>query len=144
MSNQEVALSVQQPWAWLLVHADEYPDPKRIENRTWWTKFRGRLLIHASKTFDKKGYEWVISHRPDLKDVMPAPKDFELGGIVGEVHVTDCVDYSDSFWYMGNIGFVMDHPKPLPFRRLLGALKIFKVTELPPPVASQGTATAAQ
>jgi len=41
------ALSIWQPWAWLI--ANGYKD---IENRTWWTKFRGPFLIHASKRMD--------------------------------------------------------------------------------------------
>ena len=39
-----LALSVRQPWAWAIIHAG-----KDIENRSWATKFRGRVLIHASK-----------------------------------------------------------------------------------------------
>lgn len=45
------ALTVQQPWAWLIVKGY-----KPIENRTWRTDFRGRLVIHAGKTFDTAGY----------------------------------------------------------------------------------------
>ncbi|WP_245839042.1 ASCH domain-containing protein [Yersinia kristensenii] len=37
------ALSIRQPWAWLIVNG--YKD---IENRTWNTKCRGPVLIHAS------------------------------------------------------------------------------------------------
>src|SRR5436189_5084024 len=36
------ALSVRQPWAWLIVNG--YKD---IENRDWATKRRGRIWIHA-------------------------------------------------------------------------------------------------
>ncbi|WP_206002040.1 ASCH domain-containing protein [Paraburkholderia aromaticivorans] len=36
------ALSIRQPWAWLIVKGH-----KDIENRTWSTRFRGRVLIHA-------------------------------------------------------------------------------------------------
>jgi hypothetical protein len=38
------ALSIRQPWAWLIVNG--YKD---IENRSWATKFRGPVLIHAAK-----------------------------------------------------------------------------------------------
>ena len=37
------ALSIRQPWAWLILHGG-----KDIENRTWATKLRGRVLIHAA------------------------------------------------------------------------------------------------
>jgi hypothetical protein len=39
------ALSIQQPWAWAIIHAG-----KRVENRTWSTRFRGPFFIHAGKT----------------------------------------------------------------------------------------------
>ena len=43
------ALTIKQPWAYLIIHGG-----KDIENRTWRTKYRGRILIHAAKADDKK------------------------------------------------------------------------------------------
>ena len=40
-------LSVRQPWAGLIVAGI-----KTVENRTWRTKYRGQLWIHATKTYD--------------------------------------------------------------------------------------------
>ncbi|MFG2001747.1 hypothetical protein ACGFNU_21610 [Spirillospora sp. NPDC048911] len=40
------ALSVKQPWALAICHG------KDVENRTWETKYRGFIAIHASKAFD--------------------------------------------------------------------------------------------
>ena len=37
-------LSIKQPWASLICEGI-----KDIENRTWHTKFRGRILIHSSQ-----------------------------------------------------------------------------------------------
>jgi hypothetical protein len=37
------AITVRQPWAWLVVTGK-----KDIENRTWRTHYRGKLLIHAA------------------------------------------------------------------------------------------------
>jgi hypothetical protein len=53
------ALSVRQPWAWLIVN-----NYKPYENRTWSTKVRGPILIHASNAFDKAGYTWVRANYP--------------------------------------------------------------------------------
>ena len=36
------AISIRQPWAWLIVNG--YKD---VENRIWATSLRGRVLIHA-------------------------------------------------------------------------------------------------
>jgi hypothetical protein len=69
------ALSIRQPWAWLIVHGH-----KDIENRTWTTTFRGRFLVHAGRTFDPEGYRWV---RRELSIEMPEPAAFDRGGIVG-------------------------------------------------------------
>ena len=49
------AISLKQPWADLIVNGI-----KDIENRTWKTSYRGKLFIHASKSFDRKGYLWII------------------------------------------------------------------------------------
>jgi hypothetical protein len=46
------ALSIRQPWAWLIVKG--YKD---IENRTWATKLRGRVFVHASKGMTRAEYE---------------------------------------------------------------------------------------
>ena len=43
MEEAEYAISMHQPWASLLVHGI-----KRIEGRSWSTKYRGRLWIHAT------------------------------------------------------------------------------------------------
>ena len=48
------ALSIRQPWAWAIIHAG-----KDVENRPWGTRYRGPLLIHASKTLDQEGRAWI-------------------------------------------------------------------------------------
>ena len=70
------ALSLRQPWAWLVAAGH-----KDVENRTWSTRFRGEFLIHAAKTFDDAGYEWVSR---EMELVLPAPDEFERGGIVDQ------------------------------------------------------------
>ncbi|CAJ4326476.1 gp69 [Burkholderia pseudomallei] len=121
------ALSIQQPWAWLIAHADEYEDPKRIENRDWATKYRGPLLIHASKTFDRSGYESVLDMRPDLESVIPPAGAMERGGVVGCVEVIDCVDRSTSPWFRGSFGLILRHARPMPFVPYRGRLNLFEI-----------------
>jgi len=41
------ALTVKRPWAALIASGI-----KGIENRTWWTSYRGPLLIHAGQGWD--------------------------------------------------------------------------------------------
>lgn len=45
-------LSVKQPWATLLLEG-----VKSIESRTWATRYRGPLLIHASEVIDRLAFE---------------------------------------------------------------------------------------
>jgi hypothetical protein len=44
------ALTVQQPWAWAIVHGG-----KNIENRTQLWKYRGPLAIHAGQRWSERG-----------------------------------------------------------------------------------------
>ena len=119
------ALSLQQPWAWLIVHGF-----KDIENRKWPTKFRGEFLVHASKKFDKLGYLYVrdeiwpgLEHVP----VLPSVDEFLRGGIVGKATIIDCVEQSDSVWFFGPYGFVVRDALPLNFVELNGMLGFFTV-----------------
>jgi hypothetical protein len=128
MSNYQpiTALSIRQPWAWLIIHAG-----KDIENRRWATRFRGPVLIHASKA-------WGKEEKSDRLGVMQRfgiqiPESLELGGIVGQVELVDCVDYSQSRWFCGPYGFQLANPIALPFRPFKGALGFFKVDDQPAP-----------
>jgi hypothetical protein len=123
------ALSVRQPWAWLIVNAETYPDPKRVENRGWPTKIRAQILIHAGKSFDMDGYNSVIQQRPDLANIMPVPGNYQLGGIVGTTEIVGCVTKSPSAWFFGFYGFELANAKPVPFVPLRGMLGFFEVSE---------------
>lgn len=121
------ALSIRQPWAWLIIHGG-----KDVENRTWHTKLRGRFLVHASKGMTKdeyaQAYQFFLESgagQPPFD--FPAFEDLERGGIVGSVELVDSVDTSYSPWYMGEKGFVLRDPLPLPFTPLKGRLGFFDV-----------------
>lgn len=70
-------LTVLQPWASLIVAGF-----KDAENRSWRTKYRGRLRIHAAVRFDQDANE-EYGHL--LGD------DFPLGSLIGSVTLTDCI-----------------------------------------------------
>lgn len=119
------ALSIKQPWAWAIIHAG-----KDVENRTWHTNIRGRILIHASKKFDKKGWRWICRNmgRLGLAD-LPHSDEFKLisGGIVGSVNLVDCVTEYNSPWLVGSYGFLLANPKPMEFRPCKGRLGFFNI-----------------
>jgi hypothetical protein len=112
------AISVQQPYAWLIMRGI-----KTVENRTWKTKIRGPVLIHASKKIDLKSYNTLKSQGVEL----PELGDLLTGGILGQVDITDVVTEHESEWFTGPIGFVLNNPFPLPFRAVKGQLGFFKV-----------------
>lgn len=114
------ALSIQQPWAWLIVNG--YKD---IENRDWPTKLRGRFAVHAGKKMDTAGYEYVKREFPDV----PLPTQFKTGGVIGFAEVVDCVTASDSRWFSGVYGFALRNAAPCTPFPLRGQLGFFDVPD---------------
>jgi hypothetical protein len=96
------AISLLQPWAWAIVKG-----LKDIENRKWKTKFRGEILIHASKGYDKMG---EIILRENGVEPPPTYK-LTFGAVIGKVIITDCVRHHPSKWFFGPWGFVLKDAK---------------------------------
>ncbi len=69
-------ITIKQPWATLI--AKGY---KEYEFRTWKTKYRGDILIHAGKSIDKKAMERFENLNLD----------YPLGQIIAKATITDCV-----------------------------------------------------
>lgn len=116
------ALSIRQPWAWLIIHGG-----KDIENRLWHTAVRGPVLIHASTKMTKEEYAAAYEVALQNNVELPAFDDLERGGIVGMATITACVTQSASPWFFGPHGFVLAKPKPLKFHECKGALNFFAV-----------------
>lgn len=128
------ALSIMQPWAWLIVNGH-----KAIENRNWRCRYRGPVLIHAGKKADQSAdISMLRGWHPVLDEVAPEltaayraagqAGEIFLGGIVGEAEIVDCVEESDDTWFVGRFGIVLRNAKPLPFRPCRGALGFFTPT----------------
>ena len=50
------AITVMQPWAWLIAHAPKWPaglEGKTLESRSRPTSYRGPVLIHVSKRWSR-------------------------------------------------------------------------------------------
>lgn len=92
-------LSIKQPWASLIIEGF-----KPIENRTWKTNHRGKLLIHASATYDKVqngsisqllgAYRWATLTNEFINRYSKLP----TSAIIGEVDLVDCVQGHDNLW----------------------------------------------
>jgi len=142
------ALSIKQPWAWLICAG--YKD---IENRTWrigresqhgpYSSYHQanftielpcRIYVHAGKGFDSEGYNSLLDYpeplgyaRQNLMNVQGRGL-LARGAIIGEVDITDCVTKSDSPWFVGKYGFVLTNPilykEPIPYRGKLGFFEV--------------------
>jgi hypothetical protein len=119
------AISIKPQWAWLIVHGH-----KDVENRTWRTNHRGKLLIHASghKITKAEYADFVECCKSAKIKTYPAIDGFKKSGIVGSVEIVDCVEKSKSRWfYPGGYGFVLKNARTLRFKPMNGKLKIWEV-----------------
>lgn len=121
------ALAVRQPMAWLIVNGH-----KDVENRPRRTRHRGPLLIHASGNMTRREYVSAAFLADALGIQLPPMEELELGGIVGVVTVTGCVDDVDSPWFYGEWGYTLKDARPLPFQAGKGVLGIFEVEYVQP------------
>lgn len=135
------ALSIRMPWAWLILRPD-ITDPvervrqhghaiKDIENRTWKTNFRGRVAIHAGRTYALSEHERIAEDLSnDLLVQLPPYDDLVAGcgNLLGEVIVTDCVSEHLSGWFSGPYGLVLANPTPyrhpVPYKGMLGFFEV--------------------
>lgn len=115
------AISIRQPWAWLIVNGH-----KDIENRSWHTKYRGQVLVHASQGVKSSEYAAAQTLARSLGIGLPPLNDLDTGGIVGVTTITDCVEQSDSPWFFGDKGFVLADSRTLPFVQMKGRLSFFE------------------
>lgn len=115
------ALSIRQPWAGLIVAG-----LKDIENRDWYTNYRGTVLIHAAKKYDKQGEAMALGIL-HLLGINKLPEVcHQLGGIVGMAVINGCVKESESPWFFGKHGFTLAGARPLAFREHKGQLSFFE------------------
>lgn len=120
---EERALSVRQPWAWAILCAG-----KDVENRSWQTRHRGRLWIHAGGNVDKG--------RPDLLERAAAYYGGQIlrGALLGHVNLLDVVTDSESDWAIpGQFHWLLSDPvllpEPIP---MPGRLSLWRPPGIPP------------
>ena len=76
-------ITIKEPWATLI--KEGY---KEYEFRTWKTKYRGDILIHAGKGVDKKAME-RFKH---------LNLNYSYGQIIAKATITDCVYVDEEFF----------------------------------------------
>lgn len=121
-------IAVRQPWATMIVVGE-----KTIENRSRLTRYRGRVLIHASKAHDKEAMDEIRR----LQDEAGEHYDWPVGAIIGCVNIVDCVTESENEWFDGPFGYVLEDAimfdEPIPAR---GQLGIYDTPFIPTGVAA--------
>lgn len=75
-------ITIKQPWATLIAEG-----LKEYEFRTWNTKYRGDILIHAGKSIDRK----ALARFKDYNFKYPT------GCIIAKAKLTDSIYVDDSF-----------------------------------------------
>lgn len=73
-------ITIKQPFASLIAAGI-----KEYEFRTWKTKYRGEILIHAGKGIDKKAMEKLKCYNLE----------YPSGCIIAKAKITDCVKIDD-------------------------------------------------
>lgn len=74
------AITIKQPFATLISEG-----LKEYEFRTWKTKYRGDILIHAAKGIDKEA----------MKRFEYLGLEYPMGCIIAKASLTDCVEIDD-------------------------------------------------
>ena len=75
-------LTVKEPWASLIINGY-----KMYEFRSWKTKYRGKILIHAGMTLEKDMAERFSSYNLN----------YYKGEIIGEATLVDCILVDEEF-----------------------------------------------
>ena len=120
------ALSFRQPWAELILQGR-----KTMDLRTYNTRYRGVLAVHASQTVET---EMCAEH--DLN-----PGNLNAGGVVGTVTLLDVIPLDEATynehldahlagrrWREGLYGWILAHPERLPeFIPARGRTNLFNI-----------------
>lgn len=123
-----MALSILQPWAWMIAAGH-----KDVENRSWYASYRGPFLIHAGLRWDEELEDDLLDLEEELPELDWENVRLHRGGIIGMAEIVDCVTHSNSRWFNGPRGFVVQNARlvvPFGYR---GQLGFFDVPEISGP-----------
>lgn len=116
-----LALSVRQPWAWAIIQG--YKDVENRDYPSWLGTTPLNVCIHASMGMTKGEYEEGVEFIQSLGIACPRPDVLTRGGIVGTVTVCRVVETSDSPWFSGPYGLLLEKARsvyPIPVKGALG------------------------
>lgn len=107
MDIPEIALSVNQPWAWAITSGG-----KDVENRSRFAVTKGDMkprpiAIHASLRMTHDDYEYACWFMASIGVKCPSPDRLVRGAIVGIAKVTAITSAHPSPWFFGPRGLVL-------------------------------------
>ena len=79
------AITIKQPWASLIASGK-----KRNETRSWNTKYRGPVLIHAGKKIEKEYLKDYLFSDALSESGIKNTEDIPTGAIIAKVVLTEC------------------------------------------------------
>ena len=80
LGDKMKVITIKQPFATLIAEG-----LKEYEFRTWKTKYRGDILIHAGKSIDKKA----------MKRYEHLNLEYPIGCIIAKATITDCINVDE-------------------------------------------------
>lgn len=132
------AITIVQPWAWLVVHGRgaKIGGGKDVENRSWTTRYRGPILIHAGARCSldvRYDAEMFVLRTFGVEAMRRMPRQlvaaYDFGCIIGRATLVDVLAPTSTPtrpWHMpGQFGFVLEGAEPLPLRPCKGQLGLW-------------------
>ncbi|MFV0536795.1 MAG: ASCH domain-containing protein [Dysgonomonas sp.] len=114
ITDEYKAITIKQPYPYLICTGI-----KDIENRTWKTKYRGRVYIHASANYDNRHrnmaqlftrHQWKALEGTGMH-IMIATNSFDRSSIIGYVDIIDCIQNSTSIWALpDHYNWILSNP----------------------------------
>lgn len=99
-------MTVQQPWATLIIRGG-----KDIENRSWYTEYRGKVWIHAGQTWDESARAQRFLEQSGIS---LATFEKDVGHVIGSVKLVAVTRGAVSPWAVpGFWHWVFWQPVPL-------------------------------
>jgi activating signal cointegrator 1 len=89
------AITIKQPWATLIALGE-----KEFETRSWQTKYRGQLAIHAGKTVDKEACDWSEITTALLKHGIKSHEDLPTGVVIATANLVECHKITADYYGM--------------------------------------------
>lgn len=119
------ALSLTQPWATLVVTGE-----KKIETRSWATRFEGVIAIHASKGFPKDD-RMLCYDEPFLSSLerhgYAGSDSLPVGKLIGTARVMGCRRTEDIAFQVGDRESEFGNYGPSRFAWMLADFTFFRV-----------------